>query len=83
MEYCKPTTAPVVKGTKLCEELCPRTPEEKERMKGIPYFSALGSLMYAILFTRPDLSHAIGFISRYQKNPRGRALETTEICIVL
>ena len=25
--------------------------------------------MYAMLFTRPDLSHAIGILSRYQKNP--------------
>jgi hypothetical protein len=68
MEYCKPTTIPIVKGTKLSEELCPRTPGEKERMKGIPYSSALGSLMYAMLFTRLDPSHTIRFLSRYQKN---------------
>jgi hypothetical protein len=68
MEYCKPTTVPIVKGTKVSEELCPHTPEEKERMKDIPYSSTLGSLMYAMLFTRPDLSHTIGILSRYQKN---------------
>jgi hypothetical protein len=38
-------------------------------MNAIPYASALGCLMYAMLFTRPDLSHAIGLLSRYQKNP--------------
>jgi len=69
MEHCKPVNVPLVKGTRLSEELCPCTPEEKERMKGIHYSSALGCLMYAMLFIQPDLSHAIGILSRYQKNP--------------
>ncbi len=69
MEQCKPVNVPIVKGTKLSEELCANTPEEKGRMEGIPYSSALGCLMYAMSFTRPDLSHAIGILSRYQKNP--------------
>jgi hypothetical protein len=69
MKNCKPANVPIIKGTKLSEELCPTTPEEKRRMNGIPYASALGCLMYAMLFTRPDLSHAIGLLSRYQKNP--------------
>jgi len=67
MENCKPANVPIIKGTKLSEELCPTTLEEKRRMNGIPYASALGCLMYAMLFTRPDLSHAIGLLSRYQK----------------
>jgi hypothetical protein len=25
--------------------------------------------MYAMLFTRPDLCHAVGILSRYQQNP--------------
>jgi hypothetical protein len=44
-------------GTKLSEEMCAKTPEEKKNMSNIPYSSALGSLMYAMLFTRPDLCH--------------------------
>ena len=64
MENCKPANVPIIKGTKLSEELCPTTLEEKRRMNGIPYASALGCLMYAMLFTRPDLSHAIGLLSR-------------------
>jgi hypothetical protein len=69
MENCKPVCVPLVKGTKLSENMCPSTPEEKQRMRDIPYASALGCLMYAMLFTRPDLSHTIGILSRYQKNP--------------
>ena len=69
MENCKPVNVPLIKGMKLSEELFPKTPEEKERKNVIPYSSALGCLMYAMLFTRPNLSHAIGILNRYQKNP--------------
>ena len=47
----------------------PKTPAEIERMRGIPYASAVESLMYAILCTRPDICFVVGMVSRYQSNP--------------
>ena len=38
-------------------------------MRRIPYASAVGSLMYAMLCTRPDICYAVGVVSRYQSNP--------------
>jgi hypothetical protein len=38
-------------------------------MKSVPYVSAVGSLMYAQVCTRPDLAFVIGMLGRYQKNP--------------
>ena len=38
-------------------------------MAGVPYASAVGSLMYAILCTRPAIYFAISIVSRYQSNP--------------
>ena len=38
-------------------------------MKRVPYASAIGSLMYAMLCTRPDICFAVGMVSRYQSNP--------------
>jgi hypothetical protein len=38
-------------------------------MSRVPYSSAVGSLMYAMVFTRPDISHAMGVVSRYMNNP--------------
>jgi hypothetical protein len=38
-------------------------------MNGIPYASAIGSIMYAMLCTRPDVSYALSMTSRYQANP--------------
>ena len=37
-------------------------------MQKIPYASAAGSLMYALLCTRPDICYSVGIISRYQSN---------------
>ncbi|BFG20503.1 hypothetical protein CerSpe_067770 [Prunus speciosa] len=38
-------------------------------MSRIPYASAIGSLMYAMLCSRPDISYAVSITSRYQSNP--------------
>ena len=38
-------------------------------MSQIPYASAIGSIMYAMICTRPDLSYALSMTSRYQANP--------------
>ena len=38
-------------------------------MRRIPYALAIGSLMYAMLCTRPDICYAVGIVSCYQSNP--------------
>jgi len=35
----------------------------------VPYFSAVGSLMYAIVYTGSDLSQAVSMVSRYMYDP--------------
>ena len=35
----------------------------------VPYASAVGSLMYTMVCTRPDIAHAMGDVSRYMANP--------------
>ena len=37
-------------------------------MSNVPYTSAVGSLMYAMLCTRFDICFAVGLVSRYQSN---------------
>ena len=44
--------------------------EDREKMKVIPYASTIGSIMYAMLCTRPDVCLAISLAGRYQSNPR-------------
>ena len=38
-------------------------------MSQVPYASAVGSLMYAMVSTRPDIAHAVGVLSRYMSKP--------------
>ena len=38
-------------------------------MSVIPYASAIGSIMYAMLCTRPDVILAVSLVARYQSNP--------------
>jgi hypothetical protein len=35
----------------------------------VPYSSDVGSLMYAMVCSRSDLSHAMSLVSRYKANP--------------
>ncbi|TYK11033.1 gag/pol protein [Cucumis melo var. makuwa] len=56
-------------GIHLSKEQCPETPQEVEHMTNIPYASAVGSLMYAMLCIRSDICYSIGIVSRYQSNP--------------
>src|ERR1044072_8267519 len=39
------------------------------RMDKIPYASAIRSIMYVMVCTRPDVSYALSATSRYQANP--------------
>jgi tagatose-1,6-bisphosphate aldolase len=60
---------PIPVGVKLTVEQCPKTQEEIEDMAHVPYASVVGSLMYAMVCTRPDISHAVGVLSRYMLTP--------------
>ena len=56
-------------GIAFSQNQCPKTPQEKEDMKSIPYASAVGSLIYAMLCTRLDIYYVVGVMSRFQSNP--------------
>nr|GEU30508.1 hypothetical protein [Tanacetum cinerariifolium] len=44
------------------------TPEEVKRMQNVPYASAVGSIMYAVECTRPDVTFAQNITSHFQRN---------------
>ena len=69
MEQSKKEFLPLLQGVKLSKTQCPTTAEDRENMKDVPYASAIGSIMYAMLCTRPDVCHAISLVGRYQSNP--------------
>ncbi|KAI5418500.1 hypothetical protein KIW84_042937 [Lathyrus oleraceus] len=60
---------PMQHGMCLSKTKSPSTKEERDRMNKIPYASAIGSIMYAMLCTRLDISYALSATSRYQSDP--------------
>lgn len=69
MQNCKPIDTPITKNDALSLDMCPKTQEEKDYMARVPYASAIGSLMYAMMCTRPDICYVVGLVSRFQSNP--------------
>ena len=65
MQESKPVKVPIPVGVELSVEQCLKTQEEEEDMSQVPYASAIGSLMYAMVCTRPNIAHAAGVSSRY------------------
>ena len=69
MQDSKRGFLPMSHGISLSKTQCPMTQDERDRMSKIPYASAIGSIMYAMLCTRPDVSYALSTTSRYQSDP--------------
>ena len=65
MQDSKRGLLPFRYGIHLSKEQCPKTPQEVEDMRRVPYALAVGSLMYAMLCTRSDICFAVGIVSRY------------------
>ena len=68
MKNSKPVSTPLTGHFKPSKRLCPSTGKENGEMSVIPYSFAVGSLMYVMVCTRPDISHAIGIVSRFLAN---------------
>ena len=69
MEDSKKGSLPLNPGIKLSKSQCPVTDDEVDKMSRVPFASAIGSIMYAMTCTRPDVSFALSMVSRYQQNP--------------
>ena len=69
MKSCNPCAAPIQKGEKLSNTQCPQNDKERSQMEKVPYASAVGSLMYAQVCTRPDIAFAISVLGRYLSKP--------------
>jgi len=69
MHNAKAVSTPIAPHFKLSAAQCPSTDQDIEYMSRVPYSSVVGSLMYAMVCSRPDLSYAMSLVSRYMSNP--------------
>ena len=69
MQTCAPVSTPIKPGTRLekSPEGYTATSEDMRR-----YQSAVGSLMYDMLGSRPDIAYAVGMVSRFCTNPNSQ-----------
>ena len=61
----KPLAIPMDPNISFSKDQCPTTADEIARMRRIPYREAIGSLMYASVGTRPDISFAVSTLSQF------------------
>ena len=69
MKDSKPVSTPLANHHKLTASQSPVTEKDQAYMDRVPYSNAVGSLMYAMICSRPDLAHAVSVVSRFMANP--------------
>ncbi|GJZ07335.1 retrotransposon protein, putative, ty1-copia subclass [Tanacetum coccineum] len=69
MENSKRGTIPMQDKLKLSKSDGASTPAEKRRMSNVPYASVVGSIIYVVRCTRPDVAFGQNITSRFQQNP--------------
>ncbi|GJZ75441.1 retrotransposon protein, putative, ty1-copia subclass [Tanacetum coccineum] len=69
MDNSKRGHIPMEKRLDLNKTQGASTPKEVKRMQNVPYASVVGSIMYAVRCTRPDVAFAQNITSRFQQNP--------------
>ena len=68
MQDSKSMDTLVDKSLSLSLDMCPKTLEEKEKITKVPYANTVGSLMYVMMCTCPDICYDVGLVSPYQSN---------------
>jgi hypothetical protein len=68
MDKAKKGSLPMLSGKILSKAQCPAMIKDRETMSKVPYALAIGSIIYAMLCTRPDMSNALSLTSRYQSD---------------
>nr|GFC11621.1 retrotransposon protein, putative, Ty1-copia subclass [Tanacetum cinerariifolium] len=67
IENFKRGSIPMQEELKLSKSQGTSTPAEMKRMQNVPYASAVGSIMYAVRYTRPDVAFAQNIKSDFNR----------------
>lgn len=69
MENCKPVKTPLAAHFKLSNQDSPKTDLDREYVSKVPYANVVGSLMYLMVCSRPDIGYGVSMVSRYLADP--------------
>ncbi|GJR00053.1 retrovirus-related pol polyprotein from transposon TNT 1-94 [Tanacetum coccineum] len=65
----RPISTPFPTDVKLSSNMSPSNEKERMEMSQVSYASAVGSLMFTMICTRPNIAHVVGVVSRYMAEP--------------
>lgn len=69
MSSAKSVNTPLGGHLKLSSSQSPETEGERLDMDKYPYANVVGSIMYSMICTRPDLAYSLSMVSRFMSNP--------------
>ena len=76
MHDCKSISTPLSVNFKLSSSMCPSNEAERKEMSRVLYASAVRSLMFVIICTRPNIAKVMRAVSWYMANPGGEHWKT-------
>ena len=68
MQRSKPVSTPLVTHFTNFQKLCQHSLRKKRSTSHVPYSSVVGSMMYAIVCTHSNISHAVSVVNEYMIN---------------
>ena len=60
---------PMNSSVKLSHAMSPKSAEDIRKMDSVPYRQTVGSPLYLVSGSRPDIANAVGQVCRYMENP--------------
>ena len=66
----KPVLTPMELNAQFTTQQSPSTLNQTARMQGVPYYKALGSILWPAVVSCPDVAYAVGILSQFIQNPR-------------
>ena len=69
MKEAKSMELPLEGHFRLSKMMLPQTEVEAQEMERTPYASGVGSLIYAMVYYRLDITHAVSQVSRFMAQP--------------
>lgn len=73
MTECKPATTPMETGLKIDTSVTATTDDSKDKSLATNYRKCIGCLQYLVTTTRPDITFAVNYLSRFNSCPNNQA----------
>ena len=74
---------PIASHFKLSCAQSPQTEDERKFMQRVPYSSVVGSLMYSMVCSRPDLAYVVSMVSKFMSNLGKQHWEVLKASMIL